>query len=71
MKLKSLVNYGEEYFGFIPMKIYTAMDMDNMYMNNKNHTLQLVLNSEKDSTGKDIKITPKNVYVFKEMLKTL
>ncbi len=71
MKLKSLVNYGEEYFGFIPMKIYTAMDMDNMYMNNKNHTLQLVLNSQKDSRGNDIKITPKNVYVFKEMLKTL
>jgi len=66
MKLKSLVNYGEESLGFVPMKIYTAMDDENMYMDNKPHTLQIVLNSVDG-----VKIPSKNVYLFKEVLKTL
>jgi len=72
MKLKSLVNYGEESLGFVPMKIYTAMDDENMYMDNKSHTLQIVLNSEKTPEGTEVaKIPSKNVYLFKEVLKTL
>lgn len=68
MKLKSLP--GSELLpsdsSIIPMKIYTAMDNENMYMDNKNHTLQVVLKSANGTT-----FTPKNLYLFKQVLKTL
>lgn len=68
MKLKSLP--GSELLpstsSIIPMKIYTAMDNENMYMDNKNHTLQVVLKSADGET-----FTPKNLYLFKQVLKTL
>jgi hypothetical protein len=68
MKLKSLP--GSELLpsisSIIPMKIYTAMDNENMYMDNKNHTLQVVLKSAEGET-----FTPKNLYLFKQVLKTL
>jgi hypothetical protein len=54
--------------GIIPMKIYTAMDNDNVSMDNKTHTLQLVLNGDVDA---EIEISAKNVYLYKQVLKQL
>lgn len=64
LKLKALDDNDND--GLIPMKIYTAMDDENVYMDNKSHTLQIVLNGN-DTTP----IQPKNVYLFKQVLKTL
>jgi len=68
MKLKSLP--GSELLpsnsSLIPMKIYTAVDNENMYMDNKNHTLQVVLKSADGTT-----FSPKNLFLFKQVLKTL
>jgi len=67
MKLKSLTNYNEESkFGIVPMKIYTGMDNENVYMDNKSHTLQLILNAKPNSS-----LPAKNVYLYKQLLKTL
>lgn len=64
-ELKSLSCYdNRSSFGLIPMKIYTAMDNENMYMDNKTHTLQVVLNSIET-------LEQKNLYLFKQVLKTL
>ena len=63
--LKSLSCYdNRSAYGVIPMKIYTAMDNENMYMDNKNHTLQVVLNSLTN-------LETKNIYLFKQLLKNL
>jgi hypothetical protein len=50
----------------IPMKIYTAMDNDNIYMNNSSHTYQVVLKS-----GNVLSLPPTNLYLFKQVVKTL
>jgi hypothetical protein len=63
MKLKNLVT-GDS--SIIPMKVYTGVDNENMYMNNQTHTLQVVLKSADGET-----FTPKNLYLFKQVLKTL
>jgi hypothetical protein len=52
--------------GLIPMKIYTAHDNENVYMNNKSHTLQVAL---KSASG-DVLI-PKNIFLFKQVLKNM
>ena len=64
LKLKSLDETDND--GVIPMKIYTAMDDENVYMDNKSHTLQIILNGDNTTN-----IQPKNVYLFKQVLKTL
>jgi hypothetical protein len=60
-------NINDDFGGtLLPMKIYTAMDSNNIYMDNKTHTLQIVLNA-----GIDLQFLPKNLYLFKQVVKTL
>jgi len=68
MKLKSFPNSQllESELSLIPMKIYSAVDDENMYMDNKSHTLQVVLKAQDDTP-----LTQKNLYLFKQVLKTL
>ncbi len=49
----------------VPMKIYTARDNQNVYMNNTSHTLQVTLKSS------DNVLTPKNLFLYKQILKAL
>lgn len=69
MKLKSFPNSEllESNLSLIPMKIYSAVDDENMYMDNKSHTLQVVLKAN----DVDVPLTQKNLYLFKQVLKTL
>ncbi len=53
----------------LPMKIYTARDDENMYMNNQSHTLQVVLKAGTNDFGTTL--APKNLYLFKQVLKNL
>jgi len=49
----------------VPMKIYTGRDNQNVYMNNTSHTLQVTLKSS------DNVLTPKNLFLYKQILKAL
>ena len=68
LKLKALVD--ETSYGIIPMKIYTAMDDENVYMDNMSHTLQVVLKSDESATN-PVTIPQMNVYLFKQVLKNM
>ena len=71
IKLRNLVNdmmndKDVTDIGLVPMKIYAARDNQNVYMNNKSHTLQVALKSAADEL-----LTPKNLFLYKQILKTL
>jgi hypothetical protein len=68
MKLKSLFA-GDS--SIIPIKVYTGVDNENMYMNNQTHTLQVTLKAGLDDSGAQAQLVPKNLYLFKQILKTL
>ena len=68
MKLKNLLSLNSS---IIPMKIYTGVDNENMYMNNESHTLQVTLKAGVDELGAQDQLIPKNLYLFKQILKTL
>ncbi len=70
MKIKNLIyDVPDDVASVIPMKIYTSRDEDNMYMNNQSHTLQVVLKAGSGDLGSTL--NPKNLYLFKQVLKTL